>query len=244
MASIISFHTPFNKGRIIRRGQHVDMEVEGATFATWHPDRLLTGYSWDAMSAAALLHSSPNPCEILLLGLAGGTMIRILRTVLPHARMTAVEIDGALVEICATHMHWADTDCRVVIGDAYAYLARTRRRFDVILDDVFLSGAADVYRPHTPDGNTSRLYRRVMRPNGIVAVNCITDGPHRKHLRAMRHHLAEEFSQLRRVIAPRGYNAALVAGDALAPSQTVRDRVGAFANESDRAWWRMLRIRK
>ncbi len=237
------FHTAFNRGRIVQRGLRIDMEVEGATFATWHPNRLLTGYSWDAMSAAALLHHTGTPCRILLLGLAGGTMVRILRHLLPDTSIVAVEIDEELVALCTKYMHWEPDFCHTVISDAYQYLADTDQQFDVILDDVFLSGSADVYRPNTSGQRLVDLYRNAMKPNGLVAVNCITDKPHIPLLRDTHKELSSLFAQVKSITPPLGYNRALVAGDQLGTVRCVNSHKDTFPMKRDQAWWSKLRIR-
>lgn len=236
-----AFTTPYNCGRIVQCGERIDMEVEGATFATWHPRALLSGYSWDAMSAAALLHPGGAPRDILLLGLAGGTMVRSLRRLCPEARISAVEIDGDLTRLAVDYMHLDARAIRLHHGDAYTFLRRTRRKFDVVLDDVYLSGADDVYRPES-GRDLSELYPRVLRPDGVVAVNLITDGPHRRVLQRLRAGLSAGFAQQTVITPPHGYNQAFVAGAALGDAAGVRDKANVFSEQADRALWRALRV--
>lgn len=239
----IPFVTDYNRGVIRRRGERVDMDVAGATFATWHPRRLCTGYSWDALSAAALFHPhSSGPKKILLLGLAGGTMLRILKKLLPDARITAVEIDGELVDIARHHMPWPADACEVVVGDAYRYLKRTRRRFDVVLDDVFLAGAEDVFRPDAPQDGWGARYQRVLVPTGIVAVNCITTRPHLPLLRRMEADLKNHFPAFTTITAARGYNRILIAGNPLQSPNPVHRHAARFPDEQDQVWWRKMNI--
>ena len=93
-----SITTPFNSVAARKIGERVDLEVEGATFATWHPKLVMTGYSWDALAVAALLRGDGPPTSILTLGLGGGTVTRQLRMLLPDVRLVGVEIDGAIKE--------------------------------------------------------------------------------------------------------------------------------------------------
>ncbi len=240
--SIHTFATPYNVGRVTQNGRRLDMEVEGATFASWHPEQLLTGYSWDALSAAALLHSSGQPGRILLIGLAGGTMVRILRHLVPRARITAVELDGKLVDIAVRHMHLDLETVDLHIGDAYAYLRKTRKRFDVVLDDLYLSGATDVYRPASVDRTMIMQYRRLLRDDGIVAVNMITDTPHRAVLRETREAWSREFKETAAITAPRGYNQALIGGERLNSASVLETALSLFTTGADRRMWKQLRV--
>lgn len=216
------------------------MEVAGATFATWHPTSLLTGYSWDVMSAATLLHSKEGPLNILLLGLAGGTMVRILHKLNPNHCITSVEIDSELVQLAEKHLHFNPATCNVVIGDAYAYLAKTSEHYDIILDDIFLAGAQDVYRPQHADQPLVDLYQRALRPGGIVAINFITVPPHQTTWQDMSDDLKNHFPAYTELRAPRGYNCACVAGEQLKPKDTLREAEPLFTSKQDRQWWRRL----
>ncbi len=241
--SLGAFRTLYNKGRFVQTGARIDMEVEGATFATWHPDRLLTGYSWDALSAAILFHPSGRPRDILLLGLAGGTMIRILRHLIPDVRITAVELDEELVTLAARKMHLDVDPIHLHIGDAYAYLQKARKRYDVILDDVYLSGKADVYRPETVNAHTIQTYRRRLRPDGVLAINMITDKPHRPLLKRTRAALMNEFPCHASITAPRGFNQAVIAGAQLNKTDNVKIAEDVFAHPEDRKLWRRMKMR-
>ena len=93
MKKLQEVHSPHNHVEVWQNNAgRIDFEVSGATHATWHPEKLLTGHAWDAITAGAVSH--PGPVEhILLLGLGGGTCLRQLRHLLPGAKLTAVEID-------------------------------------------------------------------------------------------------------------------------------------------------------
>ena len=209
--------TPFNALRVIQIGQRIDLDVEGATYATWHPAHLLTGYSWDALSLACLLRPSGAPTSVLLLGLGGGTVVRQLRHFCPAAHIVGVEIDDGVVELAQKHMHLNEAAVDVVIGDAYDFLAVGDQGFDVIIDDLFLTGDDDVVRTRAPDGDTLALLRSRLNPGGLVVANLITDvGPHRKVRHRTRAAFRDGFAVTRVVRPPRGLNEILVGGDDVA----------------------------
>jgi hypothetical protein len=74
---------------------------------------------------------------------------------------------------------WFDLDglgVEVVKGDAQRYLERTRRRFDVILDDVFVGNRRTVRKPDwLPDPGLALAAGR-LRPGGILVSNAIDEG--------------------------------------------------------------------
>lgn len=217
-----SITTPFNSVSARRVGERVDLEVEGATFATWHPKLVMTGYSWDSLAVAALLRGDGPPKSILTLGLGGGTVTRQLRMLLPDVRLVGVEIDGAIIDLARRHMDLDAQKLEVHIEDAYQYLATTTDTFDAILDDLFLTGATDVVRSRTPKGETMALLKKRLAPGGVLVANLITDvGDHKPVRQETRQAFLDAFASVRVVLPPRGLNEIIVGGDRTLPRSSL-----------------------
>jgi SAM-dependent methyltransferase len=236
--------TPFNAVEVHETEGLISFEIAGATHAEWRPDRLLTRQAWDALAAAALLRPDGPARSVLLLGLGGGTGARILRALLPRARLTAVEIDPGMIALARRHMHLDALDLEVVVDEARAFLARSRRRFDVVLDDLYLAGQEDAYRPGGVDADIVAGLRRALRPGGVVGLNLIT-GPGHRHVQSRaRAALRAAFPALLALRPPDSLNETLVAGERIAPLSTLRAAGAAFAHPRDRADWAALRARR
>jgi len=158
---------PSGNGRALR--------IDG-TFASWYePGRAVTGSVWDALAAPILLLPRARRSRVLILGLGGGSAARIVRALAPRARITGVEIDPAVVRAAR---RWFDLDrlgVDVVKGDAQRYLERTRSRFDVVLDDVFVGNRRSVRKPDwLPDPGLALAAQR-LQPGGILVSNAIDE---------------------------------------------------------------------
>ena len=221
-----------------------EFRVAGAVHAFHHRRRFLTGLVWDMLAAAALLGTKDRPRSVLMLGLAGGTTLRILRRLLPACRFTAVEIDREIVRLARQHMALDATGVEVVIGDAYEWLGAKRRTFDVVIDDIYLAGRTDVFRPQAMDRTLLRKLRRCLAPGGVLAVNLVTGPGHRAAQSATRRLLRESFPEVRAVTSPAALNEVLVAGPSVATGRRLRDREAAFAHARDRAHWRRIAVRR
>lgn len=222
----------------------VEFRVEGAVHAWFHRRRFLTGLAWDLIAAGALLGSRQPPQSMLMLGLAGGTAFRILRHLLPGCRLVAVDIDAEVVELARQHMQLDALGIEVVIDDAYAWLERNRERFDVVIDDVYLAGKADVFRPRPCDTGVLPLLRRAMAPDGILAVNLVTGEGHRRVQSATRRSLREAFPVVRSIGSPCALNEVLVAGHELAGLRRLAAYADAFDQRKDRDYWAGLTQRR
>ena len=164
-----------NRVAVRHSGKGRTLRIDG-TFASWYePGKEVTGSVWDALAAPLLLLPKPRRERVLILGLGGGSAARVARALAPRARITGVEIDA---EVVRAARRWFDLDglgVEVVKGDAWRYLERTRRRFDVIFDDVFVGNRRNIHKPDwLPDPGLA-LAAGQLRPGGILVSNAIDE---------------------------------------------------------------------
>ncbi len=90
------------------------------------------------MMAGLLLRPEPQwPRSALLIGLGAASLTKFLHRHRPDTRITVVEIEPAVVAAARQYFKLPDEDERldIVIGDGADYMAKTRRRFDLIMTD-------------------------------------------------------------------------------------------------------------
>jgi len=234
--------TDYQSLEIWKSDAATEFRVAGATHAFHHKHRFLTGLAWDMIAAAALLGEKSKPASVLMLGLAGGTSLRALRHLLPDARFTAIDIDDQIVMLARAHMELDALGIEVVIGDAYHWLDKNKRTFDVVVDDIYLAGKTDVFRPLTWDPHLMKCLRRAVAPGGILAANLLTGRGHRRMQSSVRQTLKSEFPMVRVVRSPMAMNEVLVAGQQVASRGRLRDFALAFPHRGDRAHWRAMTV--
>jgi spermidine synthase len=220
-----------------------EFRVAGAIHASHHRHRFMTGLAWDIIAASALLRSGGPPRSLLMLGLAGGTSLRVLRHLLPKCRFTAVDIDGEIVDLARQHMDLDATGVRVHIADAYPWLAANRRKFDVVFDDIYLAGKTDVFRPRSWDPALMEHLKRAVAPGGLLAVNLVTGKGHRIMQSATRKALKAGFPTVRSLSTPGSMNEVLVAGEAVRPASVLGECTDLFPNWRDRMHWGKINLR-
>ncbi len=237
-------HTRHQSLELWKSGLATEFRVAGAVHAWFHRDRFLTGLAWDMIAAGALLGKHDPPRSVLMLGLAGGTAFRVLRHLLPDCRLTAVDIDPEIVGLAREHMELDALGAEVVIGDAYSWLERNRRSFDVVIDDIYLAGKADVFRPREWDGRVIAHLKRAVAPGGLLTVNLVTGAGHRRMQSLTRQVLREAFSVVRTLKSAEAMNEVLVAGDVVAGKRRLGEYADAFDHWRDRAYWDRLQVRR
>ena len=236
--------TAHQQVQIWKSARQCEFRVAGAIHAWWHEKRFLTGLAWDNIAAAALLRPAGPPKSILMLGLAGGTAMRILRHLLPECRLVAVDIDSEIVALAELNMGLGESKIEIHFDDAYDWVAKCRERFDVVIDDVYMAGADDVFRPGESDLRQLKLLKRLLTPGGLLLTNLVNGWGHRKVQIKCRASFREAFPVVRTVSTPASMNETLVGGaDVLSPS-VLGSWERCFADATDRKLWRRLQVRR
>jgi spermidine synthase len=176
--------------RVGRGGR--SLRIDG-TFASWYaPGMRPTGSVWDALAVPLLLLPPARRRSILVLGLGGGSAARIARVVAPRARIVGVEVDP---EVVRAARRWFDLDelgIEVVVGDALATLRRSRRRYDAIIEDVFVGSGRAVHKPEWLPLPGLALAAARLAPGGLLISNAIDEAPAvARAMRALRPQLLE-----------------------------------------------------
>lgn len=131
------------------------------------PDALELEYTRAMM---AFLLFSTRPERIAMIGLGGGSMARFLLRHLARGRITAVEIQPAVVAAARTWFHLPADDPRldIVVADGAAYVAGHPGSQDVLLVDAYGSEsmAAAFATPAF-----FRASQALLRPGGVAVFN-------------------------------------------------------------------------
>ncbi len=244
MRRISTQKTPYQTIEIWGNADEVEFRVAGAIHAWWHRQQFLTGLAWDCLCAASLLRPGPEPKKFLMLGLGGGTTIRSLHFLMPRLQFTAVELDEGMLDLARQHMALDKLPVNVIHGDAYSYLQDTKETFDVILDDVYSSGAEDVMRSTAYDAPLTKALKRRLAPGGIFIANLVTGTGHRRTQTQFRQFFKNEFPVVRTIRTPGSLNEALIGGVDVLPASALKPYAHLWPLKKDRHFWSQLQCRR
>ncbi len=126
------------------------------------------GY-WPYLAAVALFRDNPETTkEVLVVGLAGGTVARHVLGAFPEVHVDGVEIDGAVIEVGKAYFDDADPRVTPYVMDGRVFLAATQNRYDVMLIDAYR-------QPYIPFHLTTvEFWREVsehLGEDGVVGIN-------------------------------------------------------------------------
>ncbi len=202
------------------------LEIDGTFASWWSRDGEATGSVWDALAAPLLALPPSRRRSVLLLGLGGGSVARLVRAIAPAARVVGVEFDPDVVAAAQRHFDLDALGIEIVCDDARAVLVRERRRFDLVIDDIFVGRGRNVHKPAwLPDPYLGLAAKRVAA-GGILVSNSIDEAPAvRRTLHALyggavelrvRGYDNRIFAASRRALDPRALRAAIAADPTLA----------------------------
>lgn len=154
-----------------------ELRIDGTFASAWAPGSEATGSVWDAIASGVLALPEKRRRRVLLLGLGGGSAARIVRAIAPAARITGVEIDADVLRLAR---RWFDLDAlgvETVVADARDFIARTRARYDAILEDCFVGAEDELRKPEgIPEPAFTRAAAR-LRPGGVLVSNALDEAP-------------------------------------------------------------------
>lgn len=222
-----------------RRGRTKVLRVDGTFASVWRPDRLYTRSVWDALAVSLLALSPARRRDVLILGLGGGSVARLLRGVAPAARILGIELDREVIAAARRHFELDALDLEIRHEDARRALASLRRRFDLVIDDVFVGAGRAVHKPDwIPEPGLSRALE-LLRPGGVLCVNTIDEAPR------VRRWLAARMSCVLELRVDDYDNRVLLASDHALEARALRRAIARDQTLGPAAaWLRVLSVRR
>jgi hypothetical protein len=158
-----------------KSGEGLALQVEG-TFASWYrPGSPVTGSVWDAIAAPLLALPPARRGDILILGVAGGSAARVVRAIAPDARIVGVELSSEVIDAAREHFDLDAVGIDLEIGDALDFLRDDDRKFDLILEDVFVGVGRSVHKPGWLPTPGHELAAKRLLDGGILVSNTLDE---------------------------------------------------------------------
>lgn len=161
-----TYDRPFVFDNGVTRSLYFSLRYVQSTMRTRDPVSLEFAYTRKMMS---FLLFQPQPRNILMLGLGGGSLAKYCHAHLPRCQITVVEIDPYVIGFREQFFIPADNAFfRVIHDDASAYIAQCPSRPDVIMMDAF---DRDGFPAAIESGEFYRKAHAVLSPDGLLIAN-------------------------------------------------------------------------
>ncbi len=133
--------------------------------------------------------------KILVLGLGGGSIIEVIKRYWPDSKITAVDIDPVIVGLGKKYLGLTDSKVKVVIFDAYDFLAthKSLSKYDLICVDLYVG---DNYPTKFEKIEFPKLIRKILSPKGATVINRLYYGEKRSQSVKFGNMLEKIFSKV------------------------------------------------
>ena len=122
----------------------------------------------------AFLLFCPDPREVLMVGLGGGSMARFIHGRMTGTRVAVAEIDPGVVTVARKYFHFPEEDERlqILVGDGAEVVAARPASCDVLVVDGFVNG-------RVADSLCTRSFYAAafaaLRTSGVMVANFMAD---------------------------------------------------------------------
>lgn len=156
------FNTPYNKDvRVIEEHGKYKLLVHGSRQSGEYIKTL-----WqEALSSFGII-PSPDIKRILVLGVAGGTVIHMLHTIYPKAQIMGVDIDERMIAVGKKYFGLGGVN--IVVDDARRFVKRSHKKWDLIVVDLFIGASIP---PFVGEEEFLVQLKHMLVPGGKVLIN-------------------------------------------------------------------------
>lgn len=155
-------------------GASIRLYRNAVCHSDYNENRVFNGSVWDLMFVSSLLSlSEEKTLKILVLGVGGGNVIRMIQKYLPNASITGVDIDPINLKIAKEFFGVSGKNVRLVKDDAIDFLGGNKSpiHYDIIIDDIFTENEGEPMRALPFDSHWYDLVRSRLTDNGLHIVN-------------------------------------------------------------------------
>jgi spermidine synthase len=169
-------HRSERDGRVVEvrgAGQTRRLYVDGVFHSAWNPSRPLTGAIWDHLALPSFFVRPEGARSALVLGVGGGTVVRMLADLTTPERLVGVELDAELLEIGHEWFGLAESGAGLHRADAARWVEdHAGERFELIVDDLFGEDDGEPLRPvGLDDAAWWMRLADMLTPGGVLVVN-------------------------------------------------------------------------
>jgi spermidine synthase len=142
--------------------------TDGVLHTHFDAKRPISGRVWDLLALPGIVTRAQTA---LVLGVAGGAAIRQLLVYGAITHIDGVDLDEEKLGLGRAHFGLDDPRVHLHHADARDFVAKGPKRYDVIVDDVFLEVDGEPRRAIRYDAAWGRAVMRRLSPRGVLVVN-------------------------------------------------------------------------
>lgn len=109
----------------------------------------------------------PDVKSVLILGLGGGTVAKLISKKYPNTKITGIDIDPLIIELGRKYLKLDDADVKIIVGDA-SNISNLPKSFDLIIVDLY---NGDQFPKEFETENYIHLVSSLLTSRGVAIFN-------------------------------------------------------------------------
>lgn len=212
----------------------------------WHPNQITYNRTWSFFLTAPYFNNTPytpeNVENLLVIGLAAGTIPRQYLAVYPNLPIDGIEIDARIVEAAEQYF-----DMNTEKMPSLTVHVQDGRYILNQLDETYSVVAVDAYRPpyipwHLTTVEFFEEVQQHMKPDGVLAINVGRTPSDRRLVDALTSTLLEVFPSVHAMDVPNTFNTILVATMQPTQPDNLAQNLGQISSETNPILLNMLNL--
>ena len=191
-----------------RAGRSVRLYTNGVFHSQYNPANPVAATVWNLLVLPAFFRPADAIRRVLVLGVGGGAVIRLLHHFFRPAQIIGVELDPVHVHIARRFFGITRHRADLVEADAVDWLRRYRGpRFDLVVDDLFGETEGEPVRAVEADQAWLATLSRNLVANGVLVMNFVSTRPLRETSSTLEEGMPGRFSSAFQLSLPGFENA-------------------------------------
>ena len=153
-------------------GSSIRLYSNGVFHSQYNPRQKISNSIWDLLVLPAFFYSSASLKRILILGVGGGTAIKLLEHYISPDKVVGVELNPVHLKIARRFFKISKNQAELVCDDAVEWLKNYRGpKFDMIIDDLFGHKDGETLRAVKLDNAWISVLNKNLSRDGLLVVN-------------------------------------------------------------------------
>jgi|SaaInlStandDraft_1057018.scaffolds.fasta_scaffold07289_7 spermidine synthase len=175
--------------KVCLAGNSIRLYRNAVLHSQWNPKDPFKGQLWELFLLSSF-DPQRVPKKVLLLGLGGGAVVKLLQRFFPTIEIDAIELDKNHISVAKRFFSVDKGHCNVIHAEADEWLRQNRSgRYDLIIDDVFHEKNGEPFRAISYQQTHLRRLLGKLTKEGVLVVN-FADAKEWKDARAAFRELA------------------------------------------------------
>ncbi len=191
--TVARFSSPYNRDIVILEEQgKYKLLVNGSRQSGEYIKKL-----WQYALSKFGIIPSPDVKKILVLGIAGGTVIHLLHALYPHASIDGVDIDEKMIEIGQKYFKLSKVEgMTFAVADANEFIKKSGlngKVWDMIIVDLFIGPEIPTF---VDNEDFFKGIKKITSPRGMVIVNYLRERAYKEQSEILYKRLKKIFARV------------------------------------------------